>query len=86
MRTYIKKLDAHFADGRAHVAGDKITWADFAILSFYTSIYSNPNAKHADIREATAAMLAECTNFTRVVAPMRELCAAQIAALPPSPL
>jgi len=74
------------ADGRPHVAGDKITYADFSMLSFLTNIYENPNGKHAKVREATAAMMAEFSNVARVMAPMKKLCAAQIASLPPTPI
>ena len=44
--------------------------------------YENPNGKHAAIREATATMVAEFTNVARVLAPIREMCADQIANLP----
>jgi len=67
------------ADGRPHVAGDKITHADFTLLAFVTSHYENPNGKHAKIRDAGAAIMSECSNVVRVMAPMKELCAAQIA-------
>ena len=66
------------------MAGDKITHADFAMIASITSLYENPNGKHAAIREACAAIMANTPNLTRVMAPMRELCAASIAALPAS--
>ena len=83
---FIKKCDAHWADGRAHVAGDKMTHADFAMLGCITSMYDNANGKHTAIKEATQVMLTECTNVARVMAPMRELCAETIANMPASSL
>jgi glutathione S-transferase len=55
LKKFIEKIDGQWADGRAHAAGDKITHADFAMLALVTSMYENPNGKHAAIREATAA-------------------------------
>ena len=81
LRSFMKKCDDRMADGRPHVAGDKMTHADFGMLALITSHYENPNGKHAAIREATAAMMSEFSNVARVMAPMRELCAAQIANL-----
>ena len=78
---FMDKLDERFADGRAHVGGDQITDGDFSLLALVTSHYENAGGKHADIKAATAAKLQSCANVMRVVAPMRELCAAQIAAL-----
>ena len=49
---FITKVDARLADGRAHIAGDKITSGDFVMLAFVTSSYENPNLKHAKIIEA----------------------------------
>ena len=53
----IGKLDNHWADGRAHVGGDQVTYADFWILSIVLSHYENPNGRHPDIREAVVAKL-----------------------------
>ena len=80
----MQKIDSHFADGRAHVAGDKITAADFALLATVTSIYENANVKHAAIRDGAAAALQASSNVQRVLAPVKELCAATIAAMPAS--
>ena len=74
-------LEAHFADGREHVAGSAITDADFYLMAIVTSSYENANGKHAEIREAGAAKVQACPNVMRVLAPMRELCAAQISSL-----
>ena len=63
-----------------------MTHADFAMLACITSLFENPNGKHAAIREAGAAIIAECSNVARVMTPMRELCAAQIANLEASPI
>jgi glutathione S-transferase len=79
-------FEGRFADGRAHVGGDHITAADFGLLSMITSAYENPNGKHALIREGAAAKLAGCPHVQRVLTPMRELCAATIAALSASSL
>ena len=84
LKKFIEKIDEHWADGRAHGAGDKITWVDFSMLACVTSVYENPNGKHAAIKEATAGFLAAATNVQRVIAPLRELCAATIAATEPS--
>ena len=79
---FMDKLEARFSDGRAHVGGDQITYGDFGLLALVTGMYENAGGKHADIKEATAAKMQACPNVQRVLAPMRELCAAQIAALP----
>ena len=84
LEKFIKKCDAQWADGRAHVAGDKMTYADFTMLASITSSYDNANGKHTAIKEATQRMLTECTNVARVMAPMRELCAETIANMPAS--
>lgn len=84
LKKFIEKIDAQWADGRAHAAGEKITWVDFSMLAAVTSMYENPNGKHAAIKEATLGLLAAATNVQRVLAPMRELCAATIAATEPS--
>ena len=83
---FLDKLNTHWADGRAHVAGDKITDADFALLNIVTGQLDNAGSKHAAIREATSAKLQSSENVLRVVAPLRELCADQIAALPVCPI
>ena len=49
------------------------------LLANVTSVYENANGKHADVREAALAKIYACPNVLRVVAPMTELCAAQIA-------
>ena len=53
MRNFITKCDSRWADGRAHIAGDKITHADFAFLAIICGWYDNPNGKHVVIREAS---------------------------------
>mmetsp|Transcript_17022 Transcript_17022/g.22920 ORF Transcript_17022/g.22920 Transcript_17022/m.22920 type:complete len:212 (+) Transcript_17022:29-664(+) len=82
LRNFITKVDKQWSDGRAHAAGDKITHADFSTLAFITSHYENASGKHEAIRNATREMVEQCTNIARVMAPMRELCAAQIASVP----
>ena len=62
LSNFLKKVDAHMADGRAHCCGDKITHADFVLLALVLGSYENPNGKHELIRNGTAAVLAECTN------------------------
>ena len=74
-------MEARFADGREHVAGAAITDADFYWLAIVTSHYENANGKHAEIKEAAAAKVQACPNVQRVLAPMREMCAATISAL-----
>ena len=76
---FLDKIEARFSDGRAHVGGDQITYADFCLLTNATAMWENANGKHADIKAATAAKMQACPNVQRVLAPMRELCAAQIA-------
>ena len=83
---YLEKVEERGADGRAHCCGDHITYTDFMMLQLMTSVYENPNLKHAAMKEAFTAKLAACPNVNRVMAPMKELCAAQIAALAPSPI
>ncbi len=78
---FMDKMDERFADGRAHCGGDQMTHADFTLLALVTSHYENAGGKHADIKAATAAKVQSCANVMRVLAPMRELCAAQIAAV-----
>ena len=46
LRGWMGKMNARFADGRAHVAGDKITAADFALLATFTSIFENQGCIH----------------------------------------
>jgi len=84
--SFLDRLEAHWADGRAHVAGDSITHADFALLALATGQLDNAHAKHADIHAAVSAKLHSSANVQRVLQPVRELCAAQIAALSPSPI
>ncbi len=81
---FIDKVEERCADGRAHSCGDHITFGDFMLLQLMTSVYENPNLKHAAMKEQLTAKMAACPNVNRVMAPMKELCAAQIAALAPS--
>ena len=46
-----------------------------------TGVYENENGKHADIKAALATKMQACVNVQRVLTPMRELCAAQIASM-----
>ena len=39
MKIFIDKVEAHYADGRAHAVGDKITYVDFMLLAGMTSMY-----------------------------------------------
>ncbi len=58
LNKFITKLEERFADGRAHCAGDQITYADFGLLALVLSHYENAaGAKHADINAATAAKM-----------------------------
>ena len=50
LETFLTKLDGHWADGRAHAAGDQVTYADFVTLAFATQLFENDLAKHADIK------------------------------------
>ena len=81
---WMDSCETRFSDGRAHCAGDHITYTDFTFLGNMTGIVKNPNGIHADIKEALTAKLANCPNIQRVVTPMEELCAASIASLPPT--
>ena len=83
---FLAKIEGRLADGRAHLCGDKITACDFAMLAFVTSCYENPNLKHAKMKEGVAAAIAGASNLQRCLAPMRELCAAGIAAAPQAPI
>ena len=76
---YLERVEERLGDGRAHAAGDQITWIDFLLLASVTGIFENPNLKSAAIREAVAAKFATCANYQRVMAPMKELCASSIA-------
>ena len=82
IRNFTQKVDAHLADGRAHVAGDKITHADFELLSRTVQVVENPGLKHQRIKDAMVQIKAEATNIMRVLEPMRELCASGLAAMP----
>ena len=79
---FLAKIEERLADGRAHMCGDKITSNDFAMLAFVTSCYEHPNLKHAKMKIILAAAIAGASNIQRCLAPMRELCAAGIAAAP----
>ena len=41
------KLEERFADGREHAAGDRVTTADFALLTFYLSSVVKKHMRHA---------------------------------------
>ena len=58
---FLDKVDAHFADGRAHVAGEQITWADFMLLALNVSMYENPNGKQALLRKLSQSPLLTTT-------------------------
>ena len=57
---FMDRCEARFADGRAHAAGDQITWVDFCLLAFLETIYENPRAKHEAIRNSCAAKMPTC--------------------------
>ena len=76
---FLERVEGRLADGRAHAAGDQITWLDFGLLSFVTGIFENPRMKSAAIRDAVSTKFATCENYKRVMVPMRELCANSIA-------
>ena len=84
LNTLMDRLEARFSDGRTTVGGEQTTHADFYFLALITSHYENPNGKHEKIREAGKAKVQSCPNVMCVLAPMRELCKAQIDALPAS--
>ena len=42
---FMEALDKQWADGRTHAAGNSVTTADFAVLSFYTAKVTNERAK-----------------------------------------
>ena len=84
LNTLIDKCEAQWNDGRAHVGGDAITHADFMFLSLITSHYENAHCKHPSITEAASKKVSESPNVSRVLQPMRELCADQIANMPES--
>ena len=48
---FMDALDAHFADGREHVAGASVTSADFALLTFYVANVTNQAMRHALVGE-----------------------------------
>ena len=75
---FADRVEGRLADGRAHSAGDQITWLDFLLLSSVTGIFENPRLKSEAIRNAVSAKFASCENYSRVMAPMRELCANSI--------
>mmetsp|Transcript_825 Transcript_825/g.1247 ORF Transcript_825/g.1247 Transcript_825/m.1247 type:complete len:118 (+) Transcript_825:232-585(+) len=58
----IRKLDAHWADGRTYVGGEKMTHADFVLLNLIVGWYDNPNGLYDACKEATQKMLQECPN------------------------
>ena len=82
IKGHAKKLNDRYADGRTHAAGDKITYADFILLTNVTSILENPGLKSQFVKDACAAIIAESANIQRVVQPLKERLSAQIAALP----
>ena len=81
----LDKCETRWSDGRTSVGrGEGKTAADFYMLGWMTSHFENPHIKSEKIRNATKAKLEACPNINRVMAPMKELCRAQIDALTPS--
>ena len=63
----IDKLEARWADGRAHVAGANITAGDFTLLSQVTSTWDNDHLRNPSVKEKIQAHLANKTHVPRVI-------------------
>ena len=46
-----EQLNKKLADGRAHIAGEKVSYADFAILALYDSFMHNVNSSKPEYLE-----------------------------------
>ena len=72
VKTAIEKalgiLDARWADGRKHAAGDKVTCADFCILANDCGVLNNEaGAKHKDLAKEILEIRNKYTNVVRVI-------------------
>merc|ERR1711920_51786 len=56
---WFDKLQARYSDGRAYSAGDKITAADFALVSADVGMWSNPHTKSGNFAATVKAELAK---------------------------
>ena len=64
---FYDKVEARWADNRAHVAGANITFVDYYLLSGYTSIATNPNLRNPAVGAGIKAKVESCPNIMRVI-------------------
>ena len=81
---FAAKLDARWADGRAHATGANITAADYKILSDFTAIVSNTNLKTPAVSTSLMEVYNSHANYKRVVDNIKSECQATVDALAPS--
>ena len=67
MQAAMEGLNARFADGRKHAAGENITAADFRLLTIGTSIIENKSLKIPALQERLHEMAKGLENIQRVV-------------------
>ena len=77
----VDKLDKVCSDGRSRFCGENITAADFQILTAWTSIYANPNARNTKFNEQVKAHIESKENFFRVLSNILSDCQSQVDAL-----
>ena len=77
------KLEARFADGRAHVTGANISAADFSLLAGHTGVISNSHLRCPSISERLMADTASRPNLARVLANIQSECQATVDAIVP---
>ena len=67
MKGAMEALDARFADGRKHVAGENVTAADFRLLTIGTSVVGNKDLKIPALGEKLREMAGGFENIQRVM-------------------
>ena len=81
-KEFMMKLEVRFADGREHAAGNSVTTADFALLTFYLSSVVNEHMRHALVREQLTERANALPNLMRVVNNIKAPLQATIDAMP----
>ena len=80
----MNKMEARWADGRAHCSGANVTAADFDFLTTFTKLIANTNLKNKVISDRLLAHFNTLPNHQRVLNGVKSDCQSVIDALPPS--
>ena len=78
------KMEARWADGRAHACGANLSAADFTLLTSYTQLIANPNLRNPSLGERLLAHFNTLPNHQRILEGIKPLCQAQVDALEPA--